>query len=318
MKFVIVSNRQWCGGAIVLHTLCKYLQDMGFEASVYYIGEYKYKKGNKVRFWIGQVFFSIKDFVKKICARLLKKLNYFNKVNLSGYINCSIDGCKQKFLPIVDHKTIVVYPEIVYGNFFHARKVVRWFLSYNRYDQNAYGENDLFFTYRDVFNDSKFNPENRRLCTPYFNLELYKKTNYGNRSGKCFVIRKGKNRPDLPKDFDGIIIDEMLEEEKVAVFNECEYCISYDTQTAYTTIAAICGCTSIVVPEPGKSWMDYCDSIEEKYGVAYSFDAEEIEWARQTVEKARERCNKINQDGRKSVEEFVKQCKEYFGEKDNF
>lgn len=312
MKFVIVSNRQWCGGAIVLHTLCKYLQDMGFEASVYYIGQYNYK--NKVRFWIGQVFFGIKDFVKKICARVLKKPNYLSKINLTGYINCSIDGCKQKFLPFVDHKTIVVYPEIVYGNLLHAKKVVRWFLSYNRYDHNAYGKDDLFYAFRDVFNDLKYNPEGRILFTPYFNMDLYKQTNFGKRNGKCYVIRKGKNRSDLPNDFDGIIIDNLLEEEKVALFNQCEYCISYDTQTAYATLAAICGCTSIVVPEPGKSWTDYCDSIEEKYGVSYSFDAEEIEWAKQTAEKARERCVKINQDGRKSVEEFVKQCKGYFGE----
>ena len=45
MKFVIVSIRQISGGAIALHQLCSALNGMGYKASIYYIGEYDYRKG---------------------------------------------------------------------------------------------------------------------------------------------------------------------------------------------------------------------------------------------------------------------------------
>lgn len=40
----------------------------------------------------------------------------------------------------------------------------------------GYDKNDLFFTYRDVFNDHMLNPLCRTLYVTYFNLDLYKQT----------------------------------------------------------------------------------------------------------------------------------------------
>ena len=96
------------------------------------------------------------------------------------------------------------------------------------------------------------------------------------------------------------------------VFNKCEYCISYDTQTAYSRIAAICGCVSIVVPEKGKNWMDYCDSVEEKYGVAYGFNEEEIEWAKKTADRTLQSLVQLNSECEKNTEDFIKICETYF------
>lgn len=314
MKFVIVSLRPGCGGAIVLHTLCNYLTQLGYDASIYYVGQTCYKKGRKLYFWFKQIGFTIKDRLKELCVNILGDNFFSKKISFNGYVNVCVKKCKKKEIPIADKNTIVVYPDMIYGNFLHARKVVRWLLYYNRYDESAYGKDDLFLTYRDVFNDMKLNPMKRKLYTPYFNLDLYRQKNYGKRSGKCYVVRKGAKRLDLPEKLDGIVVDDLPEKEKVEIFNQCEYCISYDTQTAYSSIAAICGCISVVIPEVGKTWEDYCDSIEEKYGVAYSFDNDEIEWARRTANKARERYVMINQEGKQSAEEFVNYCKKYFGE----
>lgn len=302
MNFVIVSPRQKWGGAIVLHSLCKNLNEMGYDASIFYTEIYGI--GNKpliskIKYIIKWLQYSIHD--------------YFDERNEKYYK--LIKGQKRKFLPFVNSNTIVIYPDTVYGNPLGAKKVVRWFLFHNRYinDSNAYGKYDLFICYRKQFNDWKLNPKGYELHTPYFDLDLYRRTNYGERHGTCYIIRKGKHREDLPKSFDGPIIDDMSEERKVEIFNECEKCISYDTQTAYSGIAAMCGCLSIVVPEKGKQRSDYLSNGEFGYGRAYGFDKEEITFAKQTSHLVEESYRNSNKKGKESVDQFIKLCEEYFG-----
>lgn len=312
LKFVIVSPRQKYGGAIALHALCKYINDIGYKAYIYYIGEYDFYENQGVRQIIKQVLFQISDVRKKMFVKLIKEESLVNNGSYTGYINEPVKGCSRKIFPCVDKNTIVVYPDVVYGNFLHAKNVVRWLLYYNRYDEKAYGKNDIFFAYRDIFNDNKFNPQNRILNIAWFDLNLYKQTNFEKRSGTCYIVRKGANRDDLPKKFDGVIIDSLSEKKKVEILNNCEYCISYDTQTAYSTIAAICGCKSIVIPEYGKSYSDYRENDEERYGVAFGMSDEQLAWADSTQKKARERYVKLNEKGKAETKKFVEICKNYF------
>ena len=66
------------------------------------------------------------------------------------------------------------------------------------------------------------------------------------------------------------------------MFNEYRYCYSYDTQTFYTAIAAVCGCIPIVVMEPGKCESDYLGPGEKHLGRAYGDSVEQIEYAKKT------------------------------------
>ena len=146
----------------------------------------------------------------------------------------------------------------------------------------------------------------------YYDLDLYKRTNYGHREGTCYIIRKGANRDDLPKSFDGPVIDDLPEREKVAVMNQCEFCVSYDMQTCYTSIAAICGCTSVMIPEKGKTWNDYKGPGEKHYGVALGFDEAEIEYAKETASKVLETYKQENQEGKDAAGKFAQECIKYF------
>lgn len=316
LKFVIVSFRQICGGPIVLHALCKYLSELGYDARIFYSEEYVYKKGRKLKFWFNWAKRTAVDTCKIILVKFFKNRINVNSKRFSGYYYKAVSGCKRKLLPFVDKNTVVVYPEVTYGNFLKAKNVVRWLLYYNRfYDQNnpdSYESNDLFFCYREVFNDTSLNPEGNKLKTPYFDLELYKQYNFGERDGKCYIVRKGKDRSDLPEIFDGTVIDELTEKEIVDVFNKCEYCISYDTQTAYSYIAALCGCTSIVIPEPGKCKEDYIGSDDDTLGVAWGYDEKEIAFAKQTQQQLIERYIEINKSGKRSAKEFAEYCESHF------
>lgn len=318
-KFVIVSFRQSCGGPIVLHALCKYLADLGYDSKIFYADNFVYKKENKYSFWVSWLKYTIKDFIKLIIVKLNKNAIKKNPSRYMGYDYQPVNGCKRKYTPFVDKNTIVIYPEITYGNFLKTKNVVRWLLYYNKIynmeNPDSYDKDDLFFCYREIFNDDVLNPDCNKLQTPYYNLELYKQTNFGKREGKCYIIRKGKNRSDLPKHFDGIIIDNLSEYEIVDIFNKSEVCISYDTQTAYSKIASICGCLSIVVPEAGKTKEDYLSTDDFSYGVAWGWNKEEIEYAQSTRSNLIDMYEQLNSNGIEMTKKFAEKCIGYFNTK---
>lgn len=312
-KFVIVSPRQESGGAIALHRLCECLNELGYDAKILYSKEPHYEGQKKWKFWIKWCYSSIIDLILKALYELFKETKFANYKVFKPYTYEPVTSCHRKILPIIKNDEILVYPDIYYGNIFGARNVVRWLLYYNRFSRESYGKRDLFFAYRDIFNDELLNPEKRILNIGYFDLNLYKRTNYGERSGNCYIIRKGASRPDVPKKFDGPVIDDLPEKEKVQIFNRCAYCISYDMQTAYTSIAALCGCISVMIPEEGKTWIDYRGLGEKHDGVALGFSEIEIQNARKTSGEILKYYINRNAEGKTEAENFAKTCITYFG-----
>lgn len=319
-KFVIVSCRQRnSGGAVVLHKLCKMLEDKGYDARIYYTDSFNYSKKRviqRIKFMIKTIRFIIVDTFLLICVKIIGKEKLKANSLFNGYAYYQVKGCKRKKLPIVDKNTIVVYPEVVRGNFLNAEKVIRWFLYFNNYltDSEYYDENDKFICYRQIFNDWNLNPDGNNIYISSYDLELYKQTNYGIREGCCYIIRKGSTRKDLPTEFNGPIIDKFSEIEKVEMFNKYKYCYCYDTQTAYVDIAALCGCIPIVVPEKGKTRLDYLKKGDHGYGVAYGKD--EIQYAIKTREKLIEVYKEKEIENNQNIDKFIKLCKQYYKELD--
>lgn len=307
--FLIVSPRQRFGGCVVLHLLCKELSERGYNSKIFYFGRLDEKAfKNKFVLFYKYLFFLLIDTSKLILVKLFK-------MEFDGYSYLPVRGTKRKFFPWFDkNKTIVIYPEMVYGNFLNAKKVVRYFLYYNRFpgDDNAYGKDDLFICYREIFNDERLNPQRLKLELLSFDSELYKQTNFGERKGNCYILRKGKDRTDLPKQLDGIVIDNLSEKEKIRIFNECEYCYCYDLQTFYSTIACICGCKVIIVPEEGKTRADYLTGDDKKYGVAFGLDEEEIKYATDTCHLVKEQLQRELQRNQVEVDNFCLLCNDFF------
>lgn len=304
-KIVIVSTATYNGGVVVLFLLCKMLCERGFDAKVFFLNYCPNSNKNLkyVKFLLKSLKLGLRVLFRDIGEKigLLKPNELFIK-------------CKHKYLPWVSDDTIVLYPELVYGNPLRAKNVVRWFLYHNRFPNNpeAYGKNELVFSYREYFNDYNLNPTCRLLKLNYFNKELYRQYNFGERSGNCYIIRKGKNRPDLPKSFDGPIIDKLTEKEKVAVFNRCKYCYDYDTQTFYNTIACVCGCIPIVVMEPGKTKADYMGKGDCNFGKAYGNSPEQIEFALKTRQD-RIKMLDFAESNERAVDNFIKDVNAFFG-----
>jgi len=302
-RFLIVSPPQDGGGPVVLHLLCRMLADFGYDAKI----------------------FRLRPDVTEVCRPCSRRefLSYYlpfmnrKAKQILDSQEGSVKGCVLTDWPYVDDDTIVVYPEIVFGNPLAAKHVVRWFLNINRFkgnygEEQPYGKDDLFICYLNVFNDYKLNPSCRKVTLQHFNHEVYKRWNYGHREGNCFLIRKGWTRADLPSKLPGIIIDGLSEEEKVKVLNKCEYFYSFDPQTAYSYVAAVCGCVSIVIPEPGKRREDYTGGEVKGWGIAYGTSQEELDFARRTQKEMQAYIESFDVHNHENVRKFLDYCQEHF------
>ncbi len=298
-RFLIVSPPQKWGGPIVLHLLCRMLADSGYDAKIFLLRDVNYPNTRQ-----------------ELLERYLPFFNKISKQNLDSH-DGAVKGCAFTTWPYVDDDTIVVYPEVIFGNPLGAKYVVRWLLSFYKFKGNfvgvqPYDKDDMFICYRQIFNEHQLNPTGREVQLHHFDSALYKRWNYGYREGSCFIIRKGYNRADLPPIVPGKILDTLSEEEKVKVMNQCRYCYSFDTQTFYSAIAAICGCVSIVIPEPGKKREDYLREGEPGWGIAYGISPEELEFARSTYKNLEARIEGFDAHNKENVQKFITYCQEYF------
>lgn len=312
-KFVIVTPRQGAGGPIVLHALCQKLANLDYDARVFIpywplVVEKRCIPFFKLLYFLGLLWEEGKVCVKRLLGK--KILTALHK-GYSGSLYCPVKRCQRKWFPFVDDNTIVIYPEVVWGNPLGAKHVVRWLLYYYRFSEEpeAYGTQDVFIAYRKQFDCRKLNPEGNLVQVNFFDSEMYRQTNFEKRNGSCYVIRKGADRKDLPLSFDGPVIDTWSEEEKVVAFNRYKICYFYDTQTFYAIIAAVCGCIPVVVMEKGHSAGDYLKAEDSCAGVAYGED--DIPRALATRDRLLRQLN-FDRQNEDAVENFLKIVRKNF------
>jgi hypothetical protein len=176
-----------------------------------------------------------------------------------------------------------------------------------------FGQNDLLFTYQNIFDNTEL-PLVRggTLWVIYYLSDIYKQTNFGKRKGKCYLIKKGNNKIN-PRQLRGqLIVDGLTHIQRASVFNECEYCISYDSASMLSLHAALCGCCLVVIPDEGVD-QDSCQP-ETRYrtGIAYGFSEKSLAWARNTREKLPSLLLELQEESLKSVKDFVSRCDDYF------
>lgn len=210
---------------------------------------------------------------------------------------------------------IVVYPEIVAGNPLRAGHVVRWLLHKPGFHKGSidYGPDDRYFFFQKAFDDPALNPHGDNLLkVVYLRDDVYRQTNHGARSGSCYLLRKGRGRPLVHDTRDSVLVDKLSHTELAEVFNRVQTCISYDSYTMYSLFAALCGCDSVVVPEPGVSKEQWYPDPRDRYGLAYGFD--DLDEARRTRPLLLPHLRAQEQDANASVQAFITRCAAYFPE----
>jgi hypothetical protein len=285
----------WCGsfddkvgGIIALYELCQRLDEVGSSAMIW--------PDRKPLTLAGSSFRSLATYFLKVGPFRRRLGPHGARVASRRHLS----------------RAILIYPEVVAGNPLGGRNVVRWLLHKPGYQTGKaeYGDEDLFFCHNPAFNDATRNPEGKILRVTLVN-EAYRQTNFGPRSGAAFLVRKGSRRDQDAHPADAVNVDNLSHAERAAVFNRVRYLYSYDPYSFLVVYAALCGCTPIVIPEPGISEEAWQPNVERRLGIAYGKDR--IAWAEATREDLRDSIARSRAHENEIVRNFVRVCRDRFG-----
>jgi hypothetical protein len=243
----------------------------------------------------------------------------------SKAICVSIDKAKE--IAIQDD-VITIYPEVISGNPFNAKNVVRYILYYPGWHagDKEYSDDELIITYNNEYvKDTKY--DNSFVLT-VLNPKLNIMMNHNKKRNKIgLLVRKCKdfeykmnllNQYKHLLKFPIISIDDEINKctdlrDLSKIYNTITLFISFDPHTYHSTMAALCGCTSVVIPSKEISSEEFYNV--QKYGVAYGF--ENIDFAKLTYSKMIDDLKQMEQNTFTQCANFVKLIQNHFIYKSN-
>ena len=261
------------GGIKVMHKLCDLLNNNGFEAYLMPI-------------YLTDSFYTCSDYNTPLIT--------------------------QEILDDLDN-AIVIYPEGIKYNPLNAKNVVRWILGPSRQeDAETYSKSDLIYWYMEYYYTDYLGQKENQLLISEFHSDIF--TNIeGERKGSCYTIRKA-NPTQLVHPVDSFFIPFDGAGDLIGLanlFNKTERFYCYDNYTFLYVQAAMCGCLSIVIPDPNitkEKWLN--GARFNKYGIAYGED--DIPRALETLPLMFEEFTKINLEMQEQVIMFVQHCNKIF------
>jgi hypothetical protein len=223
---------------------------------------------------------------------------------------------------------ITIYPEVISGNPFNAKNVVRYVLYYPGWHagDKEYSDDELIITYTNEYvKDTKY--DNAFVLT-VLNPKLNIMKNYDKKRNKIgLLVRKCKDfeyKMNLLNHYKHLLklpvisIDDEINKcndlrDLSKIYNTITLFISFDPHTYHSTMAALCGCTSVVIPSKEISNEEFYNV--QKYGVAYGF--ENIDFAKLTYSKMIDDLKQMEQNTFTQCANFVKLIQNHFIYKSN-
>lgn len=300
-KFIVFSPsyNSDVGGVVCLHKLVHVLNELGCDAYLY-----PYFENREI---------NRKNFLKPILGTLKSffRFNFLYKLNPT--FNAKLYNLSES--EAMSDEWIVIYPETVFGNPLNAKNVVRWLLHFPGFHSSKvyYGVKEFYIRFNSVIKEFNFHGSflsNNFLPLIHYPLELYNQSEKkSERKGVAYCIRKGYGKI-VNQNVNDILIDGKSHAEISQIFRNVEVFISYDPYTAYSRLAAISGCDSIVIPDFGVSKEDWYPDPSDRYGIAYG--KENIKEARDTRFNLIEKIHREHQLGFEIVKCFADEANSYF------
>jgi hypothetical protein len=229
---------------------------------------------------------------------------------------------KAKEIAIQDD-VITIYPEVISGNPFNAKNVVRYVLYYPGWHagDKQYSDDELIITYNNEYvKDTKYdNAFVLTVLNPKLNIM---KNNDKKRNKIGLLVRKCKDfeyKMNLLNEYKHLLklpvisIDDEINKcndlrDLSKIYNTITLFISFDPHTYHSTMAALCGCTSVVIPSKEISNEEFYNV--QKYGVAYGF--ENIDFAKLTYSKMIDDLKQMEQNTFTQCDKFVELVKSHY------
>jgi hypothetical protein len=202
--------------------------------------------------------------------------------------------------PIVDpSECCVIYPEGVHNNPLGAKVAVTWIL-YMTGDALPFR-----VSYAPFF--CKNYPGTEPLTVIETCEKYCKLPEVENREGACFLVRKGASTPRIPETENGRAFEIVTDRETDRIyklFQSKSIFYNYDISSYHSVQAALCGCTSVVVPAPGVSKEDWRSGhpILSK-GIAYGLD--DLDYAKNTLPELLDHLHNIEKEGVNQIHRLV-------------
>jgi hypothetical protein len=306
MKFIIFSGSysEDSGGTVVLHHLCNLLNNNGYEAYLFPAFKTAILHQKKL----------FKPMLSILYASF--KSRYIRPFRTSNNLMTPV---LKKIPEDINKEFVVVYSEGVAGNPLNAKNIVRWLLHKPGYNYKGvfFGNNELIFSYNIDYSYNFSLPlsklSNTRLYIPLVNLHYYFEQipflSIEERSGVAYCIRKGKGKTFVRDHINDILIDGLTHSEVAYIFKRVKTFISYDTRTAYSIFASICGAESVIIPDEGVTIEEWLP-LDSRYGIAYGFG--NLEWANETRNKLIENIKKEFDDADHNIKLFAQEVNKYF------
>lgn len=243
-------------------------------------------------------------------ADLLAKFGELSYINSNTFKNSSATHLTEDQIKNLDfNHTIFIYPEIIVGNPYNAKHIVRWILNTPGImgGDGKYQNTDMVYKYWNYFKIEN-NVLGELRCMD-LKLDIFYNKNI-KRSGECFMIRKGifLNKELDKHSSDSLNLDYCEDDQHLSnIFNERKIFISYDTMTYCSIQAALCGCISIVIPDieiSKEEWIQKCPMA--KYGIAYGLN--DIQWAIDTMHLVKDNLIKIENESYFLIKDFISKC----------
>ncbi|GGZ00480.1 WavQ [Shewanella fodinae] len=305
-KYIVMSPsfNEINGGVVVLHKLCHILNELGEEAYLFHYRDNYLLNSN--------AFFSSLYGVTK---------NYLKILSRGFKTNKSLSTPIIKNIPkdIDSDNWVVIYPEVVLGNPLGAKNVVRWLLHQPGFHNGniLYGPGELYFKFNSAIYDfhvqgSTMSPLELKVI--HYPLEHYNQIDVAQqRSGTAYCIRKGRGKPLVHDLKNSILIDGLSHAETAKIFKSVKRFISYDTLTAYSIFAVLCGCESVVIPDNGVTKEQWYPNVEDQYGIAYGLSKSELSQASETKHLVLGRVWEHTDQSTIAVKQCIAEIQRYFG-----
>lgn len=152
---------------------------------------------------------------------------------------------------IYDGEYIAIYPEIVFGNPFNAKRIIRWVLNFpgKLNGSGEYDESEIKYAFHKVFYPSV--DENHVLLLPVIETNIFVDKHL-ERKYPIFYVGKGEKVPRVPETEGIMEINRGTADDPqnlCNILNEATVLYTYDNMTAMTEVARLCGCPVCIIPD---------------------------------------------------------------------
>lgn len=250
------------------------------------------------------------------CLYLL--CHYLNSLGYKSYITHSTQTTPELMAPLLlpraakkklkSGQFVIVYPEVVSGNPYGAKHVVRWVL--NRPGllggTPLYHPDEKVFYYSEVYRRYIANPVSGKLYLPTIDESLFfSNSSPSSRHLTAYYVGKSRFQPGYFKESETFEITRDFPKRQMLgeIFRSCKCLYCFDNSSIIIYEAALCGCPVVVIPDGTQTYEDFQKLELGLNGI--SWGPEHLELAQSTLPQLKSKLIGAQEEFKVQLNQFT-------------